>query len=598
MVDVPDRTWFDPVLDAWLHTGRNAVLTAATIPPGAALATDIETPGLLDSFTINCVTMAFRDANGRVHGLLLDPRRNDLHIGVAREMFNTAGTIIAHNAPFDVPPLHAAKMLSLDAVNKVVDTALLARFAEPSPLVGKKLEQCAHRHLGMTDFAGGMERAFKAAGFKTIQDGYEGMDIGSPIYRQGAIADTVVTLALEPVLRAACMARSLDHPFSHYGSTDRAAAEAVLERPEVVHRVMLRRSAVGLAVDRTYLDRYTERVYDSRHQAAGVLAQHGLEGGSGKQSGIIAYIDSLGELPAGWPRTKGGKLRATKDDLDGFDHPLAAAQRRLADTDRILGWMEKVARQAEVTGRCHPQVSVLGASATGRMSYGSPELQQFGADARPIICDDRGQGLTSLDWSQIEPVTMANMAGDTGFLEPFEAGADLYEPIQRSAGIVRDTAKVVVLAAMYGQGIASLARDIGHTEESAAQIRRQMFAAMPKCQRWMSKVTDIAATHGQIVTAGGRILPVDAGFDYKAINYTIQGSAADVLMEAIIGMERAGLGDSIHLAMHDEVVVDTDVAAEVQQIMLTPPEFLVRWANRTPVLRTDSNDMGHAWLKV
>ena len=47
-----------------------------------------------------------------------------------------------------------------------------------------------------------------------------------------------------------------------------------------------------------------------------------------------------------------------------------------------------------------------------------------------------------------------------------------------------------------------------------------------------------------------------------------------------------------------ELVVDTTVAAEVREIMLTPPPFLIQWAERTPVFRTDRADMGHAWAKV
>jgi len=78
----------------------------------------------------------------------------------------------------------------------------------------------------------------------------------------------------------------------------------------------------------------------------------------------------------------------------------------------------------------------------------------------------------------------------------------------------------------------------------------------------------------------------------------IQGSAYDVLAHTIWEMERAGLGDALHLAMHDEVVVDTAVADEVQRIMVTPPPFLIEWAQRVPVLRTDRADMGHSWAKV
>lgn len=599
---VPDRSWYDPVLDATLHTGWNAVVAVSGMPDRAPLATDIETPGLVDTFTINCVTMAWHDHTGRMHSALLDVRRDRFHADAAATAYETASAIILHNAPFDVPPLRHAGLLTDGDIGKVVDTIVLARFAYPDgygPMGSKKLENCAVRLLGMTDFKDGMEMAFKAAGYKTQQAGYEGMDIDAPVYRLGAMADTVCTLRLEPVLRQQCITHTLDHPFVDHGATTVAEAQAVLAVPETNHRVMMLRSAVGLAVDRDYLERYAEQVADERALHTAALAVHGLEGGSGKAAGLIKWLEDRGELPAGWPRTPKGSPRATKDDLDGLDHPLATAQRGLATTDKVLGYLAKVSAQARVTGRCHPMVGILGASATGRMSYGSPELQQFPKAARAIICDD-GQGLTSIDWAQIEPVTMALMARDDAFLAPFEAGADLYEPIMRAATQGnRDLAKIVLLATMYGQGVKSLARRIGHTEESAAQIKRQMLTGtMPKCEQWMATVEGIASNHGKVVTAGGRILPVDADGAFRAVNYVVQGSAADVLMASIAELHRRGISQHVQLAMHDELVVDTEVAAEVQEVMLTPPPFLERWAGRTPVLRTDRADMGHQWKKV
>jgi DNA polymerase-1 len=411
----------------------------------------------------------------------------------------------------------------------------------------------------------------------------------------------VATLRLEPVMREMAVAWTLDHPFSNTYAAASTRGEALdkLGEQETVHRVMLRRSAVGLNVNRDYLTQYQEEVDVERNLAVAELAVHGLEGGTGKAAALVKYLAERGELPQPWPRTPTGNLRATKADLDALAevNSLAASQRKLATIEKVMGYLEKVDRQASVTGRCHPQVATLGASATGRMSYGSPELQQFPKPARAVLCDD-GQGLTSIDWSQIEPVTMANMAGDLDFLAAYEAGEDLYGPIMRSCGCDRDTAKVVLLSTMYGSGIAKLAATIGHTEESAAQIRRQMFEAMKKCEAWMARVQEVSYMHGRTITVGGRILPVDEGGVFKSVNYTIQGSAYDILAHTIVEMDRQGLSNHLQLAMHDEVVVDTEVAEAVQEIMLTPPPFLSAWAKRTPVLRTDRADMGHAWAKV
>lgn len=601
MMIVPSRSWYDPKLNCHLHTGNDACQVAANMEPGTAVAIDIETPGLDRAFEINCVTAAWRGGDGYVHAALLDPRRAPTDAAYVKQIIRYAFPLILHNAAFDVPALYQHGMLNSTDINRIVDTLLLARMAWPNPydpVTGKKdLTSLSVRMLGMSDFADGMKVAFKAAGHRTIQAGYENMDIDSPIYRLGAMADTVATLRLEPLLRDACRTTLTQHPFEYFGATTDTQADDIIAIQETVNRVMLRRTAAGLNVDRDYLTRYMEKVDDERHRATALLHQHGLAGGAGKGAALVAHLDAIKKLPTDWPRTATGKLSAAKDHMATLDHPLATAQRFLADTDKVLGYLDKVYRQSQVTGRCHPQVGVLGASATGRMAYGSPELQQFSADARPIICDD-GQGLTSIDWSQIEPVTMGLMAKDEKFLAPYEAGDDLYEPLMRAAGISRSTAKVVLLADMYGQGEIGMASRINASREQAAQIRRQIRSAMPQCTRWMAKVQKVATDAGKVITAGGRILPVDQGGIFRSVNYAIQGSAYDVLAHTICEMERRGIGDRLQLAMHDEVVVDTPVADEVRSIMESPPDFLVKWADRMPVLRTDRADMGSSWQKV
>ena len=45
--------------------------------------------------------------------------------------------------------------------------------------------------------------------------------------------------------------------------------------------------------------------------------------------------------------------------------------------------------------------------------------------------------------------------------------------------------------------------------------------------------------------------------------------------------------------------MDTEAAEAVAEIMRTPPEFLLKWTGgRTPVFKTDTNDMGRTWLYV
>lgn len=839
----PSRSHYDPQLNCYFHTGEDAVQWGATFG-GRHLATDIETPGLDRNFEINCVTMAW-EVQGVTHTILLDPRRVPGHDLLVCDMYRKASAIILHNSMFDIPALYHEGLIDWQGMNKVIDTVVLARFGFPDPMISKSLASLSKNYLDMEDSAEGMKLAFKAAGFKTIQAGYEGMDIDSPIYRQGAMLDTVATLRLQPLLREHCWAMSQNHPFEVLGATSLGEAEALLETQEKVHRVMLRRTATGINVDQDYLNRYAEQVDTERVLSEAELAAHGLEGGVGKGAKLVTYLDSIGELPSNWPRTPKGALSSAKEHLDNFDHPLVKAQRRLAEIEKVTGYIEKVETQARVTGRCHPQVGILAASATGRMciptthriltrrgvlthdevqvsdetidmngqwtrvtgvhrypdqdtiiyrsrlttleatdehrwvsrsesgggwqvgpleltqrrsvllvpegkyditartidaqtdgetlaavvgmlitdgrctvnyakggrgdmrahiyqstrkfytefrrvipdealmydrvldrpgdnenhemrlktrwlrprlakagidgaehltanpnlvswvlglserecaafltaaylgdgiadpaggqrmiaqreqarhalmvaayrlgvrctrrsvpptgwgtddieeicfqtaphihtrhmeidkgrcdvwcvttesgtftafsdmpyltgnSYNSPPLQQFNKDARAVLVADDGGALSSIDWSQIEPITMGILAQDEQFLAPYEAGEDLYAPLMLAAGIDRPMAKVGLLADMYGQGEMGMAMRLGLSIEQASQVRRQIRAAMPRCTRWMAKVQSIANDYGKVITGGGRILPVDKGGVFKAVNYCL-----------------------------------------------------------------------------
>lgn len=600
-IDVPDHQAYYPHISAWLATGEPARSAVSQLPAGTTVAIDTETMGLgADSFTLKCLTAAWETPNGTV-SVLLDPTRRDDDAHAAGELISRAGVLVLQNAAFDVPPLYQNGVMGLADIAKVHDTVIYARMAYPDPIVNKSLESLATKLVGFPDAEVTMAQLFKANGLTTAE-GFRAFDIDKPIYRLGAMADTVATLRLLPQIQAKAWSRLAEgHPFDAYG-VDSAGAVALMEREQEVNRIMLRRSARGLQVDTDYLATYEETHAAELTAATDAIQNAGLDPDAGNLGFLlVTKLEERGELPADWPRTDSGRLRATKDDLPKLDHPLAASVRKVAELNKVTGYLTKVQDMVRVTGRVHPQVGILKASATGRMAYSWPELQQFPSDARPIIVSDTG--LTSVDWSQIEPVVMANCAQDWGFLEPFEAGGDLYAPIVEAAGVTRKVAKVLLLAAMYGQGRNSMAAALGISTEEAQRLQAGMFSAMPTTRGFIDRLRQIGEDTGLIITADGRVLPIPKAngqtLAYKAVNYFCQGSAYSVLADTIVRLERAGLGDNIHLALHDELVVDTEAAEAVAEIMRTPPEFLQRWTGgRVPVFKTDTNNMGRTWLYV
>lgn len=601
----PDDSVWHPHLGATFHTGHMAREAVAAMPPGAQVAIDIETPSVTDSFSIKCVTAAWQQ-RGRVEAVLLDPLRNHFDALAVAQVTSRASVLILHKSSFDIPGLVAAGLMTLDQISKVMDTLILARSAWPDTLIKKGLEALAARVLGIPDLGAALKMAQKASGLNSNEKWYRDADVHMPVYRNGAIADTVVTLRLAHPLFEKAVERQLDHPFSTYGCRDRTEAAEVVMRAQEANRPLLRRAALGYDIDLEYLDSYVDKVEGVRERSKLILTDAGLRPGVGLD--LVTYLDTSGHLPPDWPRTAPTKTRpqgtwkTDKETMEEMlpEHPLADAHRTITETKKILGYMEKAAARSRITGRLHPQFEVLGASATGRMSVSEPEIQQFSEDARPIILLPGGGH--SVDWSSIEPALLGWMSQDWAFIDPFEAGADIYEPVGRVTGKPRKTNKVVVLAGMYGQGRAKLARSLKTDLESAQQLQRQMRAAMPRASRFMGTIKQCGDDYGLTVTAAGRILTiprfngVPAG--YKAVNYTFQGSCADLLYEAIIEADRRGIADYLHLPMHDEIVCASEVAAEIQEIMSTPPAYLMKWTGgRVPVIRTDSQGPFTHWVK-
>lgn len=610
-VSVPDETAWQPTFGAYFHTGRNAGDAVwFKLDPGTDVAIDIETPSITDSFTIKCVTAAWVQGTD-THVVLLDPTRNKADWFAVRTLADRARWLILHNAPFDMPGLAADGLITIDQVAKVMDTLVYARAAWSDPLTPKSLEALASRVLGLSQLKGALKLAQKASGLTSNEKWFTHGDIHMPAYRAGAMTDTLVTLRLAYPLFELAVNRQLDHPFSHYGCTTREEAAELVSRQQRVNQIMLRRAAViGYEVDLDYLDKYVDSVHAERARAEIVLRDEGVRPGVAQD--VIKKLVADNALPANWPRTKPtktfpeGNLKADKDTMELLPagHPLAGAHRIMTDTKRILGYMEKTVARSRPTGRLHPQFNILGASASGRMSVSSPELQQFPALARPIIRHDQGSaGVHSVDWTSIEPALMGWLAHDWDFIDPYEAGDDIYASIVRMAGIPRKPAKVVLLADMYGRGISSTGVQLSVSDDEVKELKRRMHAAMPLTARYMRKVKRVAEDTGLAITISGRVLTLprkDGQFmGYKAVNYGPgQGSCYDFLAWALVRLDDLGIADKVMIPMHDEIVCATEIAEEVQRVMQTPPPEMAKWTGgRVPVVRTDSEFLGDCWSK-
>lgn len=566
------------------------------------IACDIETEGLGAS-ALNLKSVSFAT---RTTAVICDPR-DPYQRDIITKTLAFAKSLLFWNAAYDITNLARNGLLTAAQCARVTDGVLYARLAEPDELVRKSLTDSWERYCGSGDTSKATDEnkaMFRVMGVRNKVEGFLRADLNMPMFVHAAALDVIRTSRLVPVVREAAYRRlTIGHPYGDEG-VDGAEAWTLVDREQRINRMMLRRSVAGLRVDFEFLDRYRDTNTASINEDTLLLEHAGITVTNANT--LLTVLSDDGAIPDDHPRTPTGKLSATADHLEAIAHPIAQAfvrRKKLVKVDE--DYLAKVVELASSAGRIHPEVKLLGAT-TGRMSMGTPPLQQFPEPARGIVLADVGCQLTSIDWSQIEPVIVANLAGEDDVVSRYEdptVEADLYAPVAEKAGISRKQAKTVLLGLLYGLGVAKLAGQLGCTEDAAYELRNSVFDAMPRVARFTQSLRRDAEQHMKIITLSGRILPIPMGtFEgrtsvqtHKGINYTVQGSAYDLLADALIAIEDAGLGDAVYLAMHDETVVDTTAAPDIRKIMETPPERLCRFAQRTPILRTDSLDLGERW---
>jgi hypothetical protein len=263
--------------------------------------------------------------------------------------------------------------MRIEDCNKVVDTLVYARLAEPGQLVRKGLSDLAERYLGLKPGSTSKNQIFKEMGF-TVKEGWKIWDLNRPAFIYGAAADALVTArVLDHVRLTAVESMTKEHPYTSTG-LDLGQASDVAEREQTLNRMFLRRSGRGIRINPDFKDIYVADTLDAKSRANDVLNGAGV--GPNKAAQLVEKLDLIGALPEDHPRTPTGKISTAAGHLEKIDHRLARAYVELKQINHVANdYLTKCVEEA-IDGRIHPGVNILGASATGRMSYSNPPFHQ------------------------------------------------------------------------------------------------------------------------------------------------------------------------------------------------------------------------------
>jgi DNA polymerase-1 len=133
--------------------------------------------------------------------------------------------------------------------------------------------------------------------------------------------------------------------------------------------------------------------------------------------------------------------------------------------------------------------------------------------------------------------------------------------------ITRTRAKGLGLGLLYGMGTNTLAATLGVDPNTADELRRAYWQAMPGLEALQDDLQLTIGSGGHVTTFGGRRYTREEPVwdkeaekwrdrDYTILNTIVQGSAADVTKMAMIAYdEHPNRRGRLLLSVHDELVV-------------------------------------------
>jgi len=350
-------------------------------------------------------------------------------------------------------------------------------------------------------------------------------------------------------------------------------------------RVLAEMEKTGLRIDGAYLkelDEKTGREAAKAEKKIQALAGEEFNVNSPKQLGTVLF-EKL-KLPA-QKKTKTGystdaevlsNLEQMHEIVPEILNYRTLIKLKTGFLEAILGYMDK-------NSMIYP-VYNQDVAATGRLSSSNPNIQNIpargeeGRGIRKIFVPLKGHdAILKADYSQIELRILAHSSGDKRLTEAFKKGEDIHtitgceifgvKP-DKLTGDMRRFAKTVNFGIVYGISPFGLAKQLKVNNREAAGYIDRFFLTFPGVAKYQEELIEKARHDGYVTTIFGRKRKfpeinsqnrvIREFAERGAINAPIQGSAADIMKVAMIGinekMRLSGFESRMLVQVHDELV--------------------------------------------
>ena len=265
-------------------------------------------------------------------------------------------------------------------------------------------------------------------------------------------------------------------------------------------------------------------------------------------------------------------------------------------------------------------------TATGRLSSNNPNLQNIPvrtANGREIrrafVPRSPEYTLLAADYSQIELRIIAHLSQDPAMIADFNLGHDIHAataakvfhvPIDQVTKEQRSRAKAVNFGIIYGMSAFGLAERMEISRSEAADIIKKYFEEYAGIKEYMNRSIALAKERGYAETILGRRrylrdINVANGTvrnfaERNAINAPIQGSSADMIKIAMIGihqeLQKLKMQSKMILQVHDELVFDAHLD-ELSELKALVSEKMVNAMPLSVPVIVEINT-GNNWLEA
>ena len=411
---------------------------------------------------------------------------------------------------------------------------------------------------------------------------------------------------------------------------DGKAAELYEKIEEPLIKVLARMEQIGVRIDpaslKDFADGLRKTVLEKEAEVRELAGVPTLNVSSPKQIGEVLFeklrIDPQAKKPAkgSWPTDEETLLKYRDAS------PIIDAILDYRGTKKLLStYIEPLPGYISAKdGRVHTTFNQA-LTSTGRLSSSNPNLQNIpvrteqGREIRKAFTAPKGSVIMSADYSQIELRLMAHLCGDEHMRQAFREGQDVHaamaakifhKPLADVTPDDRRVAKTANFGIMYGISSFGLAQRLHVPRKVAAQIIDDYFASFPTIRSFIDGTLESARRTGYVETIFGRrrYVPdvnshngnIRAMAERNAVNAPIQGSAADIIKLAMIGVDQAlreqGLRSRMVLQIHDELVLEVpeDEIQPVKRILTEQMEGVM--ALSVPL--TVECNYGKNWLEA